>query len=118
MFSGVVVRGDGIGRRLGYPTANLDITPEETGFPDGVYAAWGAIAGMRYPAALLVDRQTKKTEVHLLDYAGGECYGELLTVQPLTRVSGIETLVGDALTAKIANDISLCLAVLSKELGE
>lgn len=117
MFSGIVIRGDGIGKGLGYPTANMDVAPDETGLENGVYAAWGAIAGMRYPAALLVDRKTKKTEVHLLDYAGDECYGELLTVQPLTRVSGIETLEGDALKAKIANDISLCLAVLSKKLG-
>lgn len=118
MFSGVVVRGDGVGRRLGYPTANLDIPLEETGFPDGVYAALAAIFGKRYPAALLVDRKTKKIEVHLLDYAGQECYGELLTVQPLTRVSDIEPLEGEALKAKIANDISLCLAASSKKLGE
>lgn len=116
MFSSVVVRGDGIGRMLGYPTANLQLPPEQTGLDDGVYAAWGMIARTRYPAALLVDRKTKKTEVHLLDYQGGECYGEMLMVEPVARVSGIEPLAGQALKAKIANDISLCLAVLSKKL--
>lgn len=41
--AGIVVRGDGRGRELGYPTANLDtrdLLP-----PAGVYAAWVRVAG-------------------------------------------------------------------------
>ena len=38
-FSGVVVKGDQLGRTLGYPTANLEITNKEKLTPgDGIYA--------------------------------------------------------------------------------
>ena len=36
---GTTVRGSGRGRRLGYPTANLDVHNEAMP-PAGVYAAW------------------------------------------------------------------------------
>ena len=38
-FSGVVVKGDQLGRTLGYPTANLELTNKEKLIPgDGIYA--------------------------------------------------------------------------------
>ena|SRR5215469_13517069 len=40
-FEGVVVDGDKLGRKLGYPTANLKITDEEKIIPgDGIYAVY------------------------------------------------------------------------------
>ena len=38
-FSGIVVKGDQLGRKLGYPTANLQVTSPEKLIPaDGIYA--------------------------------------------------------------------------------
>ena len=37
---GIVVRGDGRGRELGFPTANLDVPKDLLVPPDGVYAGW------------------------------------------------------------------------------
>ena len=37
---GIVVRGDGRGRELGFPTANLDVPEDLLVPPDGVYAGW------------------------------------------------------------------------------
>src|SRR5579862_277023 len=37
---GVVVRGQGRGRALGFPTANLDLPPHTATPADGVYAGW------------------------------------------------------------------------------
>lgn len=105
MFSGVVIRGDGIGNGLGYPTANMDVAPNETGLDEGVYAALATVGGKTYGAALLIDRSTGKVEVHLLDYAGGECYGATITIDPLARVSDIEKIFGEALVKKIARDV-------------
>lgn len=40
-FEGIVVSGDKLGRKLGYPTANLKITDEEKIIPgDGIYAVY------------------------------------------------------------------------------
>ncbi|HEY6064301.1 MAG TPA: riboflavin kinase, partial [Chitinophagaceae bacterium] len=43
-FSGVVVHGDKMGRKLGYPTANLKITDEEKIIPgNGIYAVYAQL---------------------------------------------------------------------------
>jgi riboflavin kinase/FMN adenylyltransferase len=56
-LEGIVVRGDGRGHDLGYPTANLS-TPRFAAVPaDGVYACWftrPAKPGARLPAAVSV----------------------------------------------------------------
>jgi riboflavin kinase/FMN adenylyltransferase len=79
---GKIVEGDKIGRKLGFPTANLDfaglILP-----PNGVYAAHADVAGQTYRAAVNIGvRPTIKhstpqlhVEAHLLDFSG-ELYGK------------------------------------------
>ncbi|HMG66576.1 MAG TPA: riboflavin biosynthesis protein RibF [Chitinophagaceae bacterium] len=45
-FEGVVVDGDKLGRKLGYPTANLHVTDDEKIIPgNGIYAVYVDIAG-------------------------------------------------------------------------
>jgi riboflavin kinase/FMN adenylyltransferase len=44
-LSGTVVRGDAIGRTLGYPTANLRLHEERVVPGDGIYAVWARSAG-------------------------------------------------------------------------
>ncbi|MES2202334.1 MAG: bifunctional riboflavin kinase/FAD synthetase [candidate division FCPU426 bacterium] len=86
-LSGAVIRGDGIGAKLGYPTANLDLEQELLP-PSGV---WGGRARVlpagAWIAALanLGERPTFKgkefrTEVHLLDFKGN-LYGKRLEAE-------------------------------------
>jgi len=45
-FSGIVVDGDKLGRKLGYPTANLKINNEEKIIPgNGIYAVYAEVSG-------------------------------------------------------------------------
>uniref|UniRef100_UPI000A961A7C riboflavin kinase n=2 Tax=Microbacteriaceae TaxID=85023 RepID=UPI000A961A7C len=44
VLSGLVVPGDGRGRLLGFPTANLAL-PERLLPDDGIYAAWVRLPG-------------------------------------------------------------------------
>lgn len=107
MIQGTVVRGDGVGRKLGYPTANINVTPAQIGLAAGIYAAYAMIAHERYRAALVIDEGRGKVEVHILD-AGGDYYGMAISVEPLTKVSEhvpIDSM--DALKQKIAKDITL-----------
>lgn len=104
-FSATVVRGDGIGRKLGYPTANLDIACEGAALPDGVYAAHAVLGGVAYAAALVVDRRFDKVEVHLLDFGDRDLYGEILAVDAGERVSDIEEMALEDLPKKIVDDI-------------
>ena len=77
-LAGTVVRGRGIGRALGCPTANLRLHDEKLLPADGVYAAWVRIAGDTAwrPAAMSVgvrptfDGQVRALEAHLLDWSG------------------------------------------------
>ena len=86
-ISGNVVEGDRIGRKIGFPTANLDaanlILP-----PNGVYSGSVKLKGKFYRVALNIGfRPTVATakpplrvEAHLLDFDGA-LYGEELEVE-------------------------------------
>ena len=83
---GEVVRGDGMGRKLGFPTCNLDTTGRVLP-PSGVYVAQANMRGRSHRALLnLGVRPTvnpaasqRRVEVHLLDEQG-DFYGEELEV--------------------------------------
>lgn len=73
---GIVAHGDGMGRTLGFPTANIANGNEQYP-PDGVYAVEAAWNGRRLPGvANLGLRPTvsgdgrRVLEVHLLDFSG------------------------------------------------
>lgn len=47
-FSGTVVHGDKLGRKLGYPTANLKMTDDEKIIPhNGIYAVYAEVRGQK-----------------------------------------------------------------------
>jgi riboflavin kinase/FMN adenylyltransferase len=80
---GHVVRGDGRGRELGFPTANLRPAPNDSSPPFGIYAGWAD----GHPAAISVGvRPTfgsglePLVEAHLLDF-DGDLYGREITVE-------------------------------------
>ncbi len=108
MFQGIVIHGDGLGKGLGYPTANLDISAEKTRCKDGVYAAKAYFRKKEYKAALIIQSARKKVEVYLFDYKDEDFYGLELEVDPVQKVSEIETYENDQkLKEKIAKDIEL-----------
>lgn len=77
-LAGTVVRGDGRGRELGYPTANLRLHEERLLPADGIYAVLARLPGEESarPAAMSVgmrptfDGQVRTLEVHVLDWRG------------------------------------------------
>jgi riboflavin kinase/FMN adenylyltransferase len=97
-FTGLVVRGRGLGRQLGWPTANLEVSGRKFLPLEGVYGAWvwiGAEAGERPLAAVMnLGRQPtvdpaapSAVEVHLLD-RDLELVGRRLLVQPVCWLRG------------------------------
>ena len=87
-LSGLVVRGDGIGRTLGFPTANLRLLEEKLAPAHGIYAVWARILPdpARLPAAMSLGvRPTfgghiPTLEVHLIGWSG-ELPGRELEVE-------------------------------------
>ena len=87
-FSGEVVHGDKLGRKLGYPTANLKIQNEEKIIPgNGIYAVYAQPEGdakklkgmMSVGFRPTVDGKKRVVEVNLFDF-DKEIYGQTLKV--------------------------------------
>ena len=101
---GVVVRGDGRGKGLGYPTANV-APPMHSAIPaDGVYAAWftvlghgsgtgSVVRGERHLAAVSVGTnptfsgRTRTVEAFVLD-TSADLYGQHVAVDFVARIRG------------------------------
>jgi riboflavin kinase/FMN adenylyltransferase len=86
-ISGLVVEGDRLGHKLGFPTANLDATNLILP-PNGVYSGCTKLNGQFYRVALniglrptiVTNKQSLRVEAHLLDF-NGNLYGEELEVE-------------------------------------
>jgi len=86
-ISGRVVKGDQVGRQLGFPTANLEVAGLILP-PNGVYAGLTRVKKKSYRVALNIGLRPTvaaavrqlRVEAHLLDFSGN-LYGEELTVE-------------------------------------
>jgi len=76
-ISGTVIRGEGYGRKLGFPTVNLETNEKEKlkELPRaGVYAGSAIVEGREYRAGIVIG-PGEKVEAHLLDY-NSDAYGK------------------------------------------
>ena len=85
-LSGQVVKGQQIGRSLGFPTANIQIADDYKLLPrDGAYAVHAEVNSIQYKAILnigdrpTVDGEKKTIEAHLIDFEG-DLYGQELRI--------------------------------------
>lgn len=86
VLSGQVIKGQQIGRSIGFPTANIDVTDKYKLLPrDGAYAVYAEVGKIQYKAILnigdrpTVDGKKKTIEAHLIDF-DGDVYGEELSI--------------------------------------
>lgn len=111
-LAGTVARGDALGRKLGFPTANVDVSGLVVP-PNGVYAAHARVKNATYCAVVNIgvrptlDPPTPRTrvEAHLLDF-DGDLYGEEMELTFVEKLRDEQKFASlDALKAQIANDI-------------
>ena len=88
ILEGIVIKGNQIGRTIGFPTANINYPDEIVKIPYGVYCAkvnnnpailnWGMKPTVN---------NTQKTivEVHIIDF-GGDLYGKNITIEILQKI--------------------------------
>ena len=93
---GVVVRGQERGREMGYPTANLQVSPGLTIPGNGIYAARAHLASGTYMAATSIgvrptfdDGPDRTIEAYLLDFSG-DIYGQTVCLEFVRRLRGEE----------------------------
>ncbi|SDQ59610.1 riboflavin biosynthesis protein RibF [Virgibacillus salinus] len=87
-IQGIVVEGDQRGRTIGYPTANLRVTPDTLLPKVGVYAVkvlyknevYEGMANLGYNPTFTDDRVEPSVEVNIFDY-NNDLYGEELHVE-------------------------------------
>ena len=115
---GQVVSGTGRGIKLGFPTANLDIDPDQAIPVDGVYATWVYINGRAYPSMTYVGKNPTfggsehMVEVYVLDYHD-DLYGRELRIDIMERLRGDKQFnTAEELKKQIAEDVKQGKAIL------
>ena len=112
-ISGKVVRGDGYGKKLGFPTANIDRRQwrqRGRGIKLGVYAGLVALAGgNQYKAGIVIGpvdlKGLPKLEAHLIGYQGS-LYGKRITFYLLKYLRPFKPYKSEALLRRqISQDI-------------
>ncbi len=121
-IAGVVIEGAKIGRTIGYPTANVEPSPDLVALPDGIYVSLAGLPGepVHRPAMTYIGMRpalntgNRLIETHLLDFAG-DLYGMTLTVDILERLRPDATFTSvDALVHQLQEDERNTRSMLAK----
>ena len=88
--TGEVIRGKQLGSQLGFPTANIRYDTRRNAWPaEGVYTGVACVRDTLYLCVLNQGKHPTSpegvptVEAHLLNYSGGELYGEVITLEYL-----------------------------------
>jgi riboflavin kinase / FMN adenylyltransferase len=110
------------GRVLGFPTANLDIKPQQALPGNGIYATITQVDGKRFPSATNIGiRPTfgegeKTVETHLLNYQG-DLYGKEISVEFVQKLRDEQRFPSsEELKTQIEKDVRKVEALLAKDL--
>lgn len=116
-LAGQVVPGDGLGRGLGSPTANIDTAGGQLP-SDGVYAVRARCGECEWPGVANIGRRPtfgggeRRLEVHLLD-CNLDLYGTTLEVAFVARLRDERTFDSpESLKAQIASDVAAARTIL------
>ena len=101
---GTVVRGDDLGKKIGFPTANLSAHNEQFP-PNGVYFAEAKLDGVVYPGVVnlgcrptVSSKNERVLEIHLVDF-NRDIYGKDIEVRfirylrPEKKFANVDALV-------------------------
>ncbi len=124
-FRGIVEKGKGLGKKIGWPTANLRIDGRKFLPSLGVYAAWASIANTKErlsavmnlgPQPTIDPNSSSAVEVHLLDEKI-DLLGKELIIEPLQRIRPQKKFENiEELSKQIFFDAKLAKEILSKNL--
>jgi riboflavin kinase/FMN adenylyltransferase len=117
-LSGIVIKGLQLGRKLGFPTANLELNESHKLIPPyGVYCGHCDYLGQRWKLVMnigirpTIEGRGLSVEAHLLDF-DGDLYGqhmEFHVTQYVRTEKRFENL--EALSAQIAADVAHCRSI-------
>jgi len=118
---GKVITSDKRGRVLGFPTANLDIKPQQALPSNGIYATITLVDGKQFPSVTNIGTRPtfgegeKTVESHLLNYKG-DLYGKEIRIEFVKKLRDEQRFASsEALRIQIGKDIREAEIVLAKE---
>lgn len=121
-MGGIVIHGAGRGKKINFPTANIDYPTQKAIPTNGIYACWAVLDGERYMAATNIglnptftpERTSPSLEAYLLDF-DRDIYDQYLKVEFVARLRDeIRYSSVDALINQIQDDVNQTRAILSK----
>lgn len=117
-ISGIVVRGKGEGRKIGYPTANLELIGDCVRPPAGVYACkvqlenGQKVLGILISGVFLEPTGNLGEEVYLLDF-NDDLYGQKLSLEIIDKIREVVKISNAVdLVKLIESDIQLTRKIL------
>jgi riboflavin kinase/FMN adenylyltransferase len=118
-LSGPVVKGDEIGRKMGYPTANLQIEEDYKLKPqNGVYLVKSNLEGQNYFGMMNVGKRPtvlgkkNRIETYFFDFSGN-LYGKNIRVDLLEKIRDEQKFDSlDALKNQLNRDQKCCLSLI------
>lgn len=120
-LGGEVIHGEGRGKTINFPTANVDYPKGKVMPPNGIYACWAHLGSQKFMAATNIglnptftpERQVPSLEAYLLDF-DRDIYGETMTLEFVARLRDeIRYTSVDALIKQIHDDVDKTRTVLS-----
>jgi riboflavin kinase/FMN adenylyltransferase len=124
-IAGEVLRGAQIGRKIGFPTANVRPPAELVALPDGIYATYTVVPGRceRLPSMTYIGTRPalntgeRLIEAHILDFAG-DLYGHTIAVEFLEHLRGDASFPNvEALIEQLRADEAATRAFLATTVG-
>ncbi len=120
-LTGKVVTSDKRGRVLGFPTANLDIKPQQALPDNGIYATITRVDGKQFLSATNIGTRPtfgkgkRMVETHLLDYEGN-LYGKEIRVEFVQKLRDEKRFASsEELKTQIEEDVRTVKALLAKD---
>jgi riboflavin kinase/FMN adenylyltransferase len=120
---GTVVEGKQLGRKLGFPTANIETSDKFKIIPGyGVYAVRVEIGGTEYNGMLNIgtrptfnnNADNRSIEVHIFDFEG-DIYGKEITLKFVGKIRDEQKFNNiEMLVSQLENDKKTALSILSK----
>ena len=119
-LTGPVASGVERGHILGFPTANIQLEPDQALPEDGVYATLAHVSDKVHQSVTNIGvkptfgKGARTVEVHILGFTG-DLYGQKLTIELVERLRAEMKFAGpEELAAQIKKDVEQAMSILKK----
>lgn len=125
-FTGISHPGDGRGRNLGFPTANITLDNPADRPADGIYACFvqinndpNQLLGVMHVGPRPTFDASATVEVYILDFPDRDLYGSRFTIRPVAKIRDIAKFTNTAnLIAVMHQDCQQARELLTKQLAD